>query len=135
MTGRIPLALVSRRQSQFGHHFFNIHALGNNILQNIGIAVVNTVHRKNKNLIKCQYSVDISNRHFGFDDTVPAHNVLRIGQKGFSLGILKWLEKTCRSHQTSPFRNAQVNCGARVSFSFLLSKHKSRKNMLKRSLI
>ena len=28
-------------KSMFGHHFFNVYALDNNILQNIGMAVVN----------------------------------------------------------------------------------------------
>ena len=50
-----------------GHHFFNVYALGNNILQNIGIAVVNAQRDSESNevsMISCFVFKDINIKRF-----------------------------------------------------------------------
>ena len=86
---------------------------GNNILQSIGIprvAVVNTVIRKTKNPIKFQYPDDIINRRFG---------ILKLAGKD-----LRTSPDLTELHPSATHTSTAV---ARVSFSVLLSKHKSRK--------
>ena len=92
------------------------------------------MHRKNKNLMKFQYPVDILNRRFGFEDINTKR--FEVGQKSFFFRHSKngWKRRAdlMKLHPSA----TQIHLQWReYIFSFLLSKRKSRKNVMKSSLI